>query len=104
MNDPTDIYRQELEQEAAEQARQLQALGTKADLMWLMSDKRGRNIVAMLLDFTGVMAQSFAVDRCVTDFNEGQRAVGIKMLNQLKLHTPHEFVLMLSEQLLPTKE
>lgn len=104
MDDPTDIFEQESRQEAAKEKQRLIQLGTRADVMWLMSDRRGRNIVARILDSTGVMSASFTSDTHVTAHLEGKRAVGIALLNQLQTYTPREYVLMLNERLFNDEE
>ncbi|HSX72373.1 MAG TPA: hypothetical protein VLF16_15685 [Pseudomonas sp.] len=104
MNNPTDIYAQEQAQEAAAERQRLLMLGEKADLMWLMGDARGRRIVARLLDSTGVLSSSFTPDPYWTAHNEGRRKVGIQLLEQLQLHTPGEYLQMMSERILPKEE
>lgn len=104
MDDPTDIREQERRQEAEAERLQLLFLNQKANLMWIMADRRGREFVADILDSTGVLSASFNPDPYVTANLEGRRAVGLALLNKLQAHTPREYLQMQAERINPTEE
>lgn len=68
------------------------------DIKWLMSSPRGRRLVWWLLDITGVYRTSFSSQRGGTDFNEGGRNTGLKLLAKVQEHCLDKFVEMLREQ------
>lgn len=94
---PTDL----LAVEAAETARKADtrrvADEAADDFRWLMSDKRGRRIVARLLADTGVFRCSFT-GNSETYFREGERNVGLRLLAQVNDLTPELYPTMLREQ------
>lgn len=98
MSDPTDIRQQERQRESAELARKAQRDQEAADYGWLMADKRGRRIVAGLLERAGVFRSSFAGENShATAFNEGQRNAGLVLLATINDHAPKGYALMLEE-------
>lgn len=68
------------------------------DIKWLMSSPRGRRLVWWLLDITGVYRTSFSSQRGGTEFNEGGRNTGLKILAKVQEHCLDRFVEMLREQ------
>lgn len=67
----------------AEQAKR-DAIEANADLAWLMSDKRGRRFMWRLLGGLGVYRQSFDPSSTHnTAFLEGQRSVGLLLIDRL---------------------
>lgn len=62
------------------------------DLLWLMSDKRGRRFVWRLLQRTGIYQLSFVPgDPAVTAFREGNRNQGLQLLSEVMQHCPGRF-------------
>jgi hypothetical protein len=61
------------------------------DLLWLMSDKRGRRFVRRLLDRVGIYRTSFSTEALAMAFNEGQRNVGLQLVGQINQHCPSRF-------------
>lgn len=87
-------------QAAAEKANQAQlAAKTDAidDLLWLMSDKRGRRIVWRLLSEAGIYQLTFTGDALTSAFKEGQRNQGLKLVAQITQHCPDRFSEMQKE-------
>jgi len=74
--------------EARREKEKLDALTETDDLLWLMADVRGRRITNRLLQASGVFRISFTGDNNVTNFNEGKRNEGIKMLVKLNAACP----------------
>lgn len=66
------------------------------DLRWVMQDKRGRRHVWRQLQLTGVYRLSYTGDQG-TNFNEGQRNVGLRLLDEITRHCPAEYIEMLKE-------
>lgn len=86
--------------ERAEKAQraQLEAQSEIDDLVWLMSDKRGRRAVWRLLQRAGIWQLSFVPgDQSVTAFREGNRNQGLQLLGQLMEHCPERFSEMQKE-------
>ncbi|MES3028475.1 MAG: hypothetical protein V4820_11555 [Pseudomonadota bacterium] len=54
--------------------------GEIGDIVWLMSNKRGRRIVRRLLDQAGVYQLSYTGEALSTAFNEGRRSAGNKLI------------------------
>ncbi len=68
------------------------------ELLWLMSDPRGRRWIWRRLGEVGVYRQSLVPgDFAGTAFNEGQRSVGLKLINQITQHCPGRFTEMQKE-------
>lgn len=70
-----------------------------SDVAWLMADPRGRRIARRWLSQAGVWRLSFAGDPSTTAFHEGQRNVGLWLLDQLTRQAPEEFARMTTEEL-----
>lgn len=69
----------------------------KADLAWLMSDKRGRRICSRLLDDAGVYRTSFSTNAMTMAFNEGARNAGTKLLASINEACPEQYLTLLKE-------
>jgi hypothetical protein len=96
-NDPTDLRAQESrEAEEALTAKAKADLEVK-DFTELMSTPRGRRFVFALLGRTGQYRTSFTSNRSLTDFNEGQRNVGLYYMDLINRYCLKEYVLMLTE-------
>lgn len=96
--DPIDIAGNEKQAKKDEQ-RDSAVHQTKVDdFKWLMSTASGRRIVWDLLAVTGQYRSSFTSNRSLTDFNEGQRNVGLRYVSLINDHCLVEYVLMLKEQ------
>lgn len=63
------------------------------ELLWLMSDKRGRRWMWRRLGECGVYRLSYTIGGVHADlaFSEGRRSVGLNLLAQLMQHCPDRF-------------
>lgn len=78
------------EQKAEDAKREQQA--EIDELLWLMSDKRGRRWMWRRLSEYGVYRLSFAGgDFAATAFAEGRRSAGLNLITQLMQHCPDRF-------------
>jgi len=68
------------------------------ELLWLMSDPRGRRFIWRQLDGFGVYRLSYVQgDPALTAFNEGRRNEGLKLMSQILQHCPARFTEMQKE-------
>jgi hypothetical protein len=68
------------------------------ELLWLMSDAKGRRFVWRLLQGYGVYQLSYVQgDPAHTAFNEGRRNEGLKLMSQILQHCPARFSEMQKE-------
>lgn len=68
------------------------------ELLWLMSDPRGRRFIWRLLKGFGIYQLSYVQgDPTHSAFNEGRRNEGLKLLNQIMEHCPARFTEMSKE-------
>lgn len=69
------------------------------ELLWLMSDPRGRRFMWRRLSETGLYRSSFVPggEFATTAFLEGQRALGLKQLDQIMQFCPDRFQEMQKE-------
>lgn len=72
--------------------------GEIGDIVWLMSNKRGRRIVHRLLDQAGIYHQSYTGEALSTAFNEGRRSRGLKLIDVITTHCPDQYALLLKER------
>lgn len=78
------------EQKAKEAQRE--ASDAIDELLWLMSDKRGRRFMWRQLSGLGVFSLSFvAGDFSLTAFNEGRRNEGLKLMAEIMEHCPERY-------------
>lgn len=97
MTDPTDISAEAARLASAQEAA-LRAAGVdKEDVVWLMSQARGRRFIWRLLERTGLHRSSFT-GNSTTFFNEGMRNVGLQIQTDLLEHCADDYVKMLLEQ------
>lgn len=96
--EPTDLKSQ-ARLTAEEQARQREEARIAAeDLKWVMSNKRGRRYIWRLLAASKVFHQTFDTNAMKMAHNEGRRAMGLTLLNELMALCPENYDLMLKEQ------
>lgn len=94
--DPTDLRGQEHAREQRERRTRIASDLEAEDFKWLMSDKRGRRIVHRWLTKAGVWRSSFT-GNSETFFREGQRNVGLMLLDQINSFCPERYAAMLKE-------
>lgn len=97
-HDPFDNRGQERTRQqaadAAQEARDLQ----NADLRTLMGTAPGQRVMWWLMELAGVYRSSFNHSGSVMAFNEGQRNIGLVLVNRLNDACPQQFAAMLIEQ------
>ena len=93
----TDADPIESSQKDAKAKNRLAALTENEDVIWLMSNKRGRRIVNRLLDRTGVYRLSFHTNALQMAFNEGNRNLGNSLLAQITVLCPERYTELLNE-------
>jgi hypothetical protein len=96
--DPLDLQGQQAAKAKASEGDAHQRRTELEDLRWLMSDKRGRRFMFRLLSDSGLYRLSFAYDAAATAFNEGQRNLGLRFLNDVMEHCPERFLEMQQER------
>lgn len=88
----------ELEERAEKAKRaQLDAETERDELLWLMSDKRGRRYMHRLLTRAGIYLTSFTGDALSMAFNEGLKQEGRHQMNLLTRHCLQRFIEMQQE-------
>lgn len=89
---------QSAERDAKAEAIKLDARNEVDELLWLMSDPRGRRFMWRQLSGFGVYQQSYVPGSFDgTAFNEGRRSVALKLTTQIMQHCPARFTEMQKE-------
>ncbi|WP_165909648.1 endopeptidase [Variovorax guangxiensis] len=86
------------EREAKAKAQALDERNEVDELLWLMSDPRGRRFMWRRLSENGVYQQTYvpgSFDQSA--FNEGRRAMALKLMSQIMQHCPARFTEMQKE-------
>lgn len=96
--DPTDISAALDSADEAERRAQRIAVQDAVDLQWLMSHAAGRRIARGFLERAGVFRLSFSPDPLATAFAEGGRNEGLRLLNQIHMHAPDQYIAMMKEK------
>ena len=94
--DPLDLQGQEKQREEAKKRAKLAADVEVEDFKWLMGNKQGRRIVWRLLERTGVYRTSFRLNNEMA-FLEGQRNVGLILIDLIHANSPEMYLTMLKE-------
>lgn len=83
--------REQREQKADEAKRERQ--GEIDELLWLMSDQRGRRFIWRRLQESGIYSNSYAIGGNLADtaFLEGRRSLGLKLLAFVTDNAPERF-------------
>lgn len=69
----------------------------KEDMEWFMGNPRGRRIAARYLDKCHIFESSFSTNLSQTNFNEGERNIGLMMLNDIMENAEDKYLKMLQE-------
>lgn len=96
-NDPLDLEAGRLSEADSAEQKQLAARQEAEDLKWLMADKRGRRFMWAMLERTGIYRSSFT-GNSETFFREGQRNVGLALMDRLMSICPERYAEMIKEQ------
>jgi len=97
-HDPLDFRSSEEANASADAKAQLVAKRNIDDIKWLMSDKRGRRIVARLLDLAGLHRPSIDHNTASMAFKEGKRWFGTLLVDEVETHCFDRYIEMLKEQ------
>lgn len=74
------------------------------DLLKVLSSPEGRRFVWRILSAAGIFRSSFAPDDRGTSFREGQRDIGLMVLEDVMLRKPERFVQMQQEHVAEQKQ
>ena len=74
-----------------------QELQDIADFKWLMGDSRGRRFMWRTMGSCRIFQGSIGPTDAITNFNEGQRNVGLLLLSQVNDLTPELYAVMAAE-------
>lgn len=91
-----DEYDTEAAQQQSESRSKQERDVAISDTKWLMKDKRGRRLMWRWLGRCRVFQLSYT-GNSQTFFNEGQRNVGLRFLDEIMTHCPEDYVLMMQE-------
>ena len=93
----TDVW--DDEQPTAEQQKRQRELAERdaEDIRQVMSTESGRRVVWSVLEQGKVFASTFAVDPCVTAFNEGQRNLALALFSRVMTVCPEQYLKMADE-------
>lgn len=94
--DPTDLVGQERKSKEIAKDNKIKRDGDIEDFLWMMGDKRGRRFIWRLLDKAGVYRSSFT-GNSNTFFLEGQRNMGLMIMDEIHSNCPDLYVVMLKE-------
>lgn len=81
----------------------LELLRNEDAFKFVMGNVQGRNFVWNLITYTGLYDDSFTGNSS-TFYNEGKRAIGLRLIADLEEVCPAEFVLMWQEHLTQKKK
>lgn len=94
---PDDIAQEQAQRAEQERQAAYKRQRDEDDLKWVLSDKRGRRMLASVLAVTGLYQGSFT-GNSETFFREGRRAVGLQLLERIQAADPEAYPKMLKEQ------
>lgn len=98
MRDPTDLVQHEVDAEAQELEAAIEAKQQAEDIQWLMSTQAGRRFAWRLMARTQVHCTPFTGIDAQTNFNCGERNVGLWFLDELLTHCPESYLALLKER------
>lgn len=76
--------------------QKLKAEQHAADIAWLLADVRGRRLYWRWLERTHIFKTSFT-GNSETFFREGERNIGLILLEDLNVHAPEQYAVMSGE-------
>ncbi len=94
---PLDLPAQQRAQEATELERKVQKDREASDFRWLLNHKQGRRLMWKWLGEAGIFHSSFGGGNDATNFREGTRVFGLKLLNEIQTLCPERFGEMMVE-------
>ena len=96
--DPTDVAGQQLEKREADAKKRLARDTEQADLKWLMSSPRGRRLMWRFMTMSRTFQLSFNPNAMQMAFNEGNRNLGLQLLDEVMTLCPELFPVMQKER------
>ena len=69
----------------------------KDDMQWMMGNPRGRRIMSRYLDTCHIFETSFSTNLSQTNFAEGERNIGLKLLADVMENADDQYMRMLEE-------
>ncbi len=95
--EPSDLVAQE--QQEAQDARKKKLARQREidDFRWLMGTVQGRRFVWRLLEQAGVFRTTFRLDSGETAFLEGNRNMGLLLINEVHALCPDKYQVMAKE-------
>ena len=97
MSDFDPIERAAAELASASEDHDFNTLQHDADLKWLIAEYRGRRFLRRLLNRAGVLQTSFSGDALTAAFREGERSIGLFVLQDVARVAPASFGELLFE-------
>ena len=76
---------------------ELDAQAERDELLWLMSDAKGRRFIWRRLAEAGIYRSTFTGDALTSAFKEGERNVGIRLMTLILQHCPERLSQMQKE-------
>lgn len=95
--DPLDLEARDAEQSAAKTDVKNALLQEVEDFLYVMRSKQGRRFIWRLLTWTHVFQTSFT-GNSETFFREGERNIGVKLINEIHSHCYELYGTMVKEQ------
>jgi hypothetical protein len=96
LEDPTDFVGTALQAEGKNRLAEIRRKQELDDIKWLMAHKQGRRFVHRLLSKAGIYRSSFT-NSGQTNFLEGERNVGLFVINEVMEGSFDNYITMLQE-------
>lgn len=81
----------------SKQKEKIRSMQDKDALNWMLGHRLGRRLYWKWMGQTGVFETSYTGDNNRTNFNEGKRQIGLKMLSELNAVKPEAYLQMVRE-------
>lgn len=95
--DPLDVPAREKALAAEREQQREREQREVDDFKWLMHNERGRRVVWRLLEQSGVYRSSYADNANTTFFREGERNMGLRVLDMIHASAPEKYQQMILE-------
>lgn len=95
--DPLDLTTQQENQNARKLDDKVAARQEMDDFLWMMRNKQGRRFMWRLLTWTHIFKSSFT-GNSETFFREGERNIGVRLMDEIHGLCPELYSTMVKEQ------
>jgi len=95
--DPLDLTTQQENDKARKMDEKVAAKQDIDDFLWLMRNKQGRRFMWRLLTWTHIFKSSFT-GNSETFFREGERNIGVRLMDEIHSNCPELYSTMVKEQ------